>query len=734
MRFHRIGVACILSACSSDNFDPGLFERAARDLTLEDSGDAGTPERLGSPLEDQELPFVLRSVGCDGCEPVEVFSSVSQEEMDERSPRRALDEFEFNREKNLASYQLTTRQVVERANSLLDAGEPDTSINLAIYLPEFFFEFERLREADDSALKRLLAERTAQLAPSQEAVRQLVEKLGGKMGGSLQLANIVYAQVPASSIAALVQATDTIIGLEVDDQQVSPDADGIQRRRALLMNDDALQYWGWDGEQANRLSNGPIRVAVVEANPPGVANTLNTLHSGLREEDPAASATLRVIGHESCNASNSPACALAASSNITSHGTNVTSVLLSDFEDGQANDTNPTWTTATRQLRGGTASEAAVFYYYGTLASAAAAAVNDAVYMGADVINMSQSPSGNYCSNDSFDGLRAAIQAAENSGVLVVVSAGNKGDLVNCRVNSFGAIPDTLTVGAVADVVDHTSLATVGIQSYAPVNPGDPTTFSGGNAPSQTIGIAGGVNASARMVELAVTGDADLVAGNGATGTASVVGTSFAAPQVAGAAAILKHWMYNSGSYNGVWRNDPYVLSALLTVMGDGASGTGGGGQTQTALDNNFGFGHLRFTVPAFVDGTYGYHRVLPYHDLVEGQEIEFYVGKNSGAEPTQIKGWKLAALVDHDWYDSSPVITLQLRDRCPSGGGSYVPILNSTITTHKARLRMRATDMATQYHNRCLYVRAYVAKADGPFSLYLGEYAYTNSRANHDM
>jgi hypothetical protein len=107
--------------------------------------------------------------------------------------------------------------------------------------------------------------------------------------------------------------------------------------------------------------------------------------------------------------------------------------------------------------------------------------------------------------------------------------------------------------------------------------------------------------------------------------------------------------------------------------------------------------------------------------------------GVERGPESTQITGWEFIAVIHHDWYDSSPVITFQLPDKCPAGGG-YVPILNSKISTHKARLRMKAAGMATKYHNRCLWVRAYVANAAGPFSLYMADEAYTNSRAYHDM
>jgi hypothetical protein len=680
----------------------------------------------------------LSSTTCAGCEPVEMYSSVSQEELDARAPRRAIDEFEFNQRKSIESYVETTRSVIEHANALVVSGQGKAAVPITLHLRDEFFDFKQLREANEETSRRLWEERSAQLEPSQAFVRRLVESLDGEITATLQLANIVYAQVPASAVGALREAADTIVGLELEGVAAKPDANGIERRNALVMNDDGLRSWGWEGNDANRLSNGAVRVAVIEASAPiGAENRLNTSYLGFRERAPSSTTAIRVVVHRKCT----PGCAVIAAGSYNTHGTRVTSALLSDFEQGQADPT--AMSTLTRLRRGGIAQEAEVLYYIAEFGSDVASAINDAVALGADIINMSMSPTGDYCHNSSFSGLRSAIQTATNSGVLVVVSAGNDGDLgANCRVNSYGAIPDSLTVGAVDDVVDYNSLATVGVQAYVPPSPPpgtppDPTTYSGSNTAYQTMNIAGGIAATARMVELAVTGAGELLASDGELGTTAANGTSYAAPQVAGAAAVLKDWMYSAGGYAANVRNDPYVLAGLLTVMSDGAYGAFGSGETQNQFDGNFGFGHLRFTVPSFLgDNTYAYHRVhTPLENLQEGDEFEWTVGKDTGPEPTQIQGWKLSALIDHDWYDSSPVITFQLRDRCaPGWGGQPQPLLNSTITTHKARLRMRAADMANLYHNRCLWVRGYVAKVNGPFTLHLTEYAYTNSRAYHDM
>lgn len=729
MRSYSLPAACVLTACSPESFE---LEPLAQLELSQIREDAGAQDESFLPTAS-ELPFTHRveCVGAEGCEGNEGYSSVSPEERRERATNRAFKEFEFNRASDVESFKITTREVLERATALVNSGTPEALLKVALRLPEEFFDFSRLRTATDDELQRARIEREEQLAPSQAYARQLIESIGGKYEGRLLLANIVYAEVPADGVAALAEAID-LDGLEMADGVDTDASNGIERRLALVWNEDALQSWTWDGNQGtkNGTSSGPVRIAVVETNAEAY-NPLNGGYAGFRETGNATQ--YRIMIHSRCN----PGCSTSAWGTWGTHGSRVAGVALADFEDNQAFDLNPTMSTPTRRRRGGIASESTLLYYHTDSKSGTANAINDAVFQGADIVNMSIS-AGVYCSNESYSGVKSAIEAATEAGVLVVVSAGNEGDTSNCRVNGYGAIPDSFVVGAIDHVVDRSSLATVPLQQYVDTDPNTIDPWSGGNGPNQLMTVSG-ASARARMVDVTVTGNTQLTVGDGPIAVdaeAARNGTSYAAPQVAGVAAVLKDWMYSTGTYSAVWRNNPYVLQAFLAVMGDGASGVLGGGQLQTALDENHGFGHLRATFPAFLGNTtYGYHRVTPYYDLESGDEEEFYVGMDSGPEPTQIQGWKLAALVDHNYYGSSPAITFQLRDYC---SGSVTPpystVMNSVISTHKARLRMTASSMASQYHNRCLWVRFRVASADGPFTLWVSEYAYANAREYHDM
>lgn len=84
----------------------------------------------------------------------------------------------------------------------------------------------------------------------------------------------------------------------------------------------------------------------------------------------------------------------------------------------------------------------------------------------------------------------------------------------------------------------------------------------------------------------------------------------------------------------------------MISAMGDGGDSSGNGGaQETTGLDRGIGFGHLRFTLPAFLgDRNYSHSRVMVHPDTEEGDINEWYTGKTSGTEPSQIQGWKFAA------------------------------------------------------------------------------------------
>lgn len=610
---------------------------------------------------------------------------------------------------HLGKLKKETDKVLSRAERHIIAGESKKNIRVVIHLEEQPFDFSRLRDLREDkqkdAYKSVVQERRAQLSIGQKRVENQIQNLGGKVSNRFFLSNSLVANIPAESVEALTKI-QSVVAVE-EDLPAKSDADGIERRNAMGIPSEGMP--GLNGGQGStESSDTEVLFGVIEAN-----NALNTSHVSFLDWVGGPS---NILDTDICNSSS---CSGSSTTAFNSHGTNVTSVILGSIEQGQnasITDTNA------RRRRSGIAIEAHANYYNaGGFMSGVAQAVESAVADGVDVINMSLSPTNNYCSNESLSGTQGAVRAANDAGVVIVVSAGNDADDLpagTCSVSSLGALPETITVGATNDVTNLGSMDSVALSDYS-------------GRGTVSISLNGGRSVSSRMVDLIVTGDADLVAGSGTTGTANNIGTSFSAPQVAGVAGLLKDWVNDRGGLGGM-ENDPYALRTLLAVMGDGVSSTAGGGSGfGFTVSDHSGFGHLRFiNLDTEVGSGGGWGLQRRY--LAPGSVVEWSVG-HSVPESSSVLGWKFAANWEWPSYGGSPDIRFDLVDKCPSGGGETIV---RTAARHplKARMRMRASELSSQFHGRCLYLRATVEHASGTVPLYTADYYYTSPRINHDM
>jgi hypothetical protein len=141
----------------------------------------------------------------------------------------------------------------------------------------------------------------------------------------------------------------------------------------------------------------------------------------------------------------------------------------------------------------------------------------------------------------------------------------------------------------------------------------------------------------------------------------SLAGTSFAAPTVAGAAAMTIHSLFELGHTD----MDARQLMAYMIMMGDGFN-SDTGNLEKKGMSKATGAGRLKahFMDPANLTGPWGFgcHKGT----LLEGEEAVFAVG-GPAAESSSITTWK-AALVwkDPDLANSSDFI-LKVRNTCPS-------------------------------------------------------------------
>lgn len=191
-----------------------------------------------------------------------------------------------------------------------------------------------------------------------------------------------------------------------------------------------------------------------------------------------------------------------------------------------------------------------------TTASEVAEAVTFAVAAGADVINMSLGGRG------AFEPLAQAVTAADRAGVVMVAAAGNEHDEPDPPddVNFPARYPEVIAVGATAFDGQPTSYSNPGLNLDLVAPAGEDPTIERGDT---------------RDAALATSFVHDPVTTETVYGGFFITGTSFAAPQVGAAAALLIS----------LGIDDPEVVRFLLF---ESAADRGGFGR-----DTEFGHGLL---------------------------------------------------------------------------------------------------------------------------------------------
>lgn len=482
------------------------------------------PEQEEVPALQIDLPFEVSlgegfdctSGGCESFSP-RIRSNVSKSEMAARSQAVEARARRSNNSRFEEHLQTQTDVLLEYADELVNKGLGDSLIDVTVFLRTPSFRIERLRESrgNKQEFDTVWEELEASLAPPLKAATKALERLDAELHGHAILSNTLSVRIRADNIVAALQ-NGQIIGMSVIEVGEST-ATGRERRSGLALNPDGLNSWGWDGRDKPGSSDR-VLVAVIEI------NGLNPNHVSLKD----SSSGSRVVGQYLC-VSNS--CS-SYTSQITSgsHANIVSSVLLGDAEDGQVPFL---FDTLAQQDRSGIAPEANLLFYetISGFDQNVSAAISHATSQGADIINLSQMLTNQYCQYPT-GGVTAAIAAATNAGVLIVAATGNDAQdtgIPSCNVSSYGYHPDTVAVGATNDITGLNSLGTVGLRS---------TSGRG----ESIVNLSGATQVKVRPVDLVTTGSVDSVA-DGAAGdtqtTDGFAGTSYAAPQVAGIAALL---------------------------------------------------------------------------------------------------------------------------------------------------------------------------------------------------
>lgn len=575
--------------------------------------------------------------------------------------------------------------VLEEARAALAAGEPDKLIHFKLWLDEPEFDFRTLRTAKGPDRERILADRRALLASSQDELEQVVRAVGGDVEARRMLTNGLVVNVPAREVESVLNHRLVHAAYLSATGYLEAAGDGIDRMNALSQVGPPTHTGATGGNLG-----GVVWIGQIEAPEPGGNNLLNT--SALAFRDSIGNS--RTWHNRVCGASS---CVSGGTGTLSTHATWVASVMAGDLRAGQ--DANyPGADTTAQKRRSGLArgSEIAFFRMSSDVSDHLETSIENAVAFGVDIINMSLGL-GN-CSelcnrNYNPSGINADLYAASDAGIVIVKSAGNEhgacGPSQTCDVIYPGGHPDVIAVSALADNDFNgstdpwqdnfiTSLSSRGYRNH--------TALDGQTAEVPTIGLSTfgtvrwvtGENPS-HYVTLTPLGD-------------TISGTSVAAPQVSSLAALFRQWF--RGHSPGT-ASDPWNVQVKLLAMGDAKCGSDC--IQRTKINDAYGFGFPRYFVPTWSylqNGGWGTRVDV----ITQGGAKAWDVG-GPGPEANNVNGFKLVVALDTT-LATPPALLVHVVDTCPTGPVGFI----RTAVRQGTRYRI-VIDNPNDIRGKCLRV-----------------------------
>jgi hypothetical protein len=441
-----------------------------------------------------------------------------------------------------------------------------------------------------AARERALIERKQLVASLQADLVAAVEELGGRVHYASWMSGLVQAEVPPSAVPALAEHPDTLSiewippaikhGYMGDDIHIATEADEYH------------YHTGWNGIYGKHPYSSRVALAMSEECIWQNAPYWRTLgpNSASRvafwDCDPNSGCTLG--GVEECWDWDWVSKA--------SHGHYVAGSMVADFMDGQ--DVGVT-TNSARRRRTSTCEECFMTFVQDFKLNERPKVHDKVCELGADVFEASLGwTSGSVCDGNGF--MDASVQSLVNCGVNFVVSAGNKGDH-DCDVSSL----PTASEGACTTYypADHPWTFAVGGQDTGGScnTPGEyyTGTCKYDDCASRGGGSYNGAYGRASINDL--TGpfriSHGLVPGTQPAQQANVLGTSFAAPIVAGLMGRVLDWYR---VHAGTWIFYGNRMRNLMLLMGDRSAFENGGLQYVASFDKRWGGG--RVTLVPFDD------------------------------------------------------------------------------------------------------------------------------------
>jgi len=422
-----------------------------------------------------------------------------------------------------------------------------------------------------------IAARKAEADELQSEVKAALEALGADDVSGFWTSNAVSARVPRSSLAAIA----SIEGLEVVSvdlegaPQSSTQWDGADMKATGGLNAGLYHDAGYDGQGYSDAGGLLMKI--------GFFGTLGYFdHPGFQDTGTLYDRAIVFDCTQSpCVANQS------AASGTFAHDLKCAGLAAGSVRDGQLSGL-----TSTQQLeRSGVAEEPSMFFLEGTNGTHAKRAIELAIDLELDVIESSQQFGAAVCQGYGTIDMEESIYEAQLANILVVQSAGNYGFGGACNVVHPG---DTPSAFAVRGLGSETNTCTSSNYATCPVWSG--TSRGGVDATVNGATQSGAISAVSAMVPACPqyyyidSSPWIHTYPSGPLGTGC--GTSYAAPQVAGAAILMKDFfLANDYGFIGI-EGRPFAV--LLAMTDREFPGPFGAGKTSVGFHPVWGGGRFQ--------------------------------------------------------------------------------------------------------------------------------------------
>ena len=516
-----------------------------------------------------------------------------------------------------------------------------------------------------------IADRIAEVEALHEPIRGRLSLAGIKQGdlGSLWLSGSLTGELTRAEIEA-VAADPGVRHVALDERTpggVANTWDGTNVYNGGSDGINASKYWdgGFMGNRWNQVDGRYLRLGFV-----GDGFYFN--HSIFNDY---ANGPWRFV--KSWNCTQNPCTVITWPLNNGIHETLVASAAAGDATQGQIYYVTQ---AADRVDHSGVAKEARLYSAEGSSFGEATAALQKMIQEGVDVVNISRG--GNtYCEYDAENyAWSTTVKNAHDAGVLVVLSAGNsKNPEGTCSITGWAQATSAFVVSSTNNPADLL-YSTVARNTDVATGPMNAFVYT----PSGTYQNYTGVLTQ-------VTG---LVPGSWRYGASTpdnfqqTGGTSLAAPQIAGAAMLVKEAFLFSGL---TYIDAPGVLYATLLSMTDRAYGTGATYKS-ARLDPAWGGGRFQLRYFSSTDhpagGAWGFD--LWETTIYNGNTIDFPI-RGTGAEPAALQQFKVYAVVFEQSWQTVADVDLYVRDKNCGAGSVQLGLDNSFDTKSMVRLGSEA-------------------------------------------